>query len=121
MERDAMNTGTHASSPLSASRGTPIGPAQSWRAEPPRVGINDSAVRVVCDSTNEDLWTVGKDCGLEETLDKMARVSVGALLVTHERNVIGLITIEDIKRKRGTHRNANCVADVMTDAGYVPM
>jgi predicted transcriptional regulator len=116
-----MNTGTHDSSPLSASRGTPIGLAQSWRAEPPRVGINDSAVRVVCDSTNEDLWTVGKDCGLEETLDKMARVGVGALLVTHERNVVGLITVEDIKRKRGAHRNASRVADVMTDAGHVPM
>ena len=116
-----MNTGTHDFSPPSASRGTPVGLPQPWRAEQPRVGINDSAVRVVCDSTNEDLWTVGKDCGLEETLDKMARVGVGALLVTHERNVVGLITVEDIKRKRGAHRNASRVADVMTDAGHVPM
>jgi predicted transcriptional regulator len=121
MERNTINTGTHDSSPLPASRGTPAGLARSWKGEPPCVGINDSAVRVVCDSTNEHLWTVGKDCGLEEMLDKMARVGVGALLVTHERHVVGLITVEDIKRKRGTRRNANRVADVMTDAGHVPM
>jgi predicted transcriptional regulator len=121
MERNTINTGTHDSSPLPASRGTPAGPARSRKAEPPCVGINDSAVRVVCDSTNEHLWTVGKDCGLEEMLDKMARVGVGALLVTHERHVVGLITVEDIKRKRGTRRGANRVADVMTDAGHVPM
>jgi len=116
-----MNTGTHDSSPLPASRGTPLGLARSWTADPPCVGINDSAVLVVCDTTNEHLWTVGKDCGLEEMLDKVARVGVGALLVTHERHVVGLITVEDIKRKRGIRRNANRVADVMTDAGHVPM
>jgi predicted transcriptional regulator len=113
-----MNTGTHDSSALPAS---PVGLAQSWRAEPSCVGINDSAVRVVCDSTNEELWTVSKDCRLEEMLDKMARVGVGALLVTHERHVVGLITLEDIKSKRGTCGNAYRVADVMTDAGHVPM
>jgi predicted transcriptional regulator len=113
-----MNTGTHDSSPLPAS---PVGLAQSWRAEPSCVGINDSAVRVVCDSPNVELWTVSKDCGLEEMLDKMAQVGVGALLVTHERHVVGLITSEDIKRKRGTRGNAHRVADVMTDAGRVPM
>jgi predicted transcriptional regulator len=116
-----MNTGAHDSSPLPASGGTPVGLAPSWRAELLRVGLNDSAVHVVCDSINEDLWTVGKDCGLEEMLDKVARVRVGAMLVTHERNVVGLITVEDIKRKRGTHRSANRVADVMTDAVHVPM
>jgi CBS domain-containing protein len=116
-----MNTSRHDSSPLPASRGTPVGPALSRRAEPSGVGINDSAVRVVCDSTTEDLWTISKDCGLEEMLEKMARVGVAALLVTHERYVVGLITFEDIKRKRGTRRNANHVADVMTDAGHVPM
>jgi predicted transcriptional regulator len=116
-----MNTGTHSASPLPASRRAPAGRAQSWRAAPPRLGINDSAVRVVCDSTNDDLWTVGKDCELDEMLDKMARLRVGALLVTHERHVVGLITVEDVKRKRSTRRNAHRVADVMTDAGRVPM
>jgi CBS domain-containing protein len=116
-----MSTNTHASSPLAASRGTPVALARSWRAEPSGVDINDSAVRVVCDSTNEDLWTISKDCGLEEMLDKMARVGVGALLVTHERHVVGLISLKDIKRKRGPRRNTNLVADVMIDAGHVPM
>jgi CBS domain-containing protein len=78
-------------------------------------------VSVVCDSTTEDLWTIGKDCGLEEMLEQMARVGVDALLVTHERHVVGLITFKDIKRKRGTRSNANRVADIMTDAGHVPM
>jgi predicted transcriptional regulator len=116
-----MNTGTHDSSPRAASRGTQVEPAGSSRAEPPCVGINDSAVRVVCDSTTENLWTVSMDCGLDEMLHKMLRVGVGALLVTHEQHVVGLITIEDIKRKRGTRRNAQRVADVMTGAGHVPM
>jgi len=116
-----MNTTRHDSSPLPATRGTPAGPACSWRAEPSGVGLNDSAVRVVCESTNDDMWTVSKDCGLDEMLDKMARMGVGALLVTHDRHVVGLITSEDIKRKRGARRNANRVADVMTDGGHVPM
>jgi predicted transcriptional regulator len=116
-----MNTVTHNSVPLPASRGAPGELARSWRSEPPRVGINDSAERVVCDSANDDLWTVGKDCELEEMLEKMARLGVGALLVTHERHVVGLITVEDVKRERGTGRNAHRVADVMTDAGRVPM
>jgi CBS domain-containing protein len=78
-------------------------------------------VRVVCDSANENLWTISKDCGIDEMVGKMARVGVSALLVTHERHVVGLITFEDLKRKLGTRGNAHHVADVMTDAGHVPM
>jgi predicted transcriptional regulator len=116
-----MSTGTHDSSPLTASRRTPVERTRSCRAEPPCVGISDSAVRVVCDSQNGDLWTVSMNCGLEEMLDKMVQLGVGALLVTHEQHAVGLITVEDIKRKRGTRRNAQRVADVMTDAGHVPI
>jgi len=116
-----MNTGTHDSLQLPATGEALVGLARSWRARPPCVGINDSAVAVVCDSTSEDLWTVSKDCELEEMLDKMARARVGALLVAHEQHIVGLVTVEDIKRKRDTRGSAHSVADVMTDAGCVPM
>jgi predicted transcriptional regulator len=116
-----MITGTHDPSPLPASRGTAVERVRSWKGQPSDCGINDSAVRVVCDSANGELWTISKNCGLEETLEKMARVGVAALLVTHERHVVGLISLKDIKRKRGPRRNTNLVADVMIDAGDVPM
>src|ERR1700722_12418091 len=111
-----MNYGTHDSLQPAA-----VGLASPWQTRPPCVGIDDPARNVVCDATNEGLWTVSKECELKEMLDLMARARVGALLVAHERHVVGLITLEDISRKRGTRRNAHRVADVMTDAGCVPM
>jgi predicted transcriptional regulator len=54
-------------------------------------------------------------------LDKMLRLRVRAFLVTRAQQVVGLISFEDIKQGRGTHCNANRVADVMIDASHVPL
>jgi CBS domain-containing protein len=107
-----MNANTHDCSRLPASRGT---------AEPFHVRINDSAARVVSDSTGEVLWTIGGDCGLDEVLDKMAELGVPAFLVTREQQVVGLVTFDDVQRQRGPLCGPDCVADVMTDASHVPM
>jgi len=107
-----MNANTHDCSRLPASGGT---------AEPFHVRINDSAARVVSDSTGEVLWTIGGDCGLDEVLDKMAELGVPAFLVTREQQVVGLVTFDDVQRQRGPLCGPDCVADVMTDASHVPM
>jgi CBS domain-containing protein len=83
--------------------------------------MNDAAVGVVRKSTDEALWTISEDRSLAEVLRSMSRLGVKAFLVTRATQIIGLITLEDIKRERGTHGPAARVGDVMTDAAHVPM
>src|ERR1700691_4527986 len=84
--------------------------------EPSGVGFNDSAMRVISASTHQALWTISEQCRLDEVLDKMTQLGVRAFLVARERQVVGLIAWDDIKRECGTHWSAHRVADVMTDA-----
>jgi CBS domain-containing protein len=91
------------------------------RAEQAGIEFRDSAVRVVSDATHQTLWTVSADSGLALVLEAMSRLSVPAFLVMREREIVGLITFEDIRRARAIDGNANRVADVMTDAGHIPM
>jgi len=91
------------------------------RVGPTGVGFNDSALRVISASTHQALWTISDQCRLDEVLDEMSQLGVRAFLVARERQVVGLIAWDDIKRESGTHWNAHRVADVMTDAVHLPM
>ena len=116
---------------LPAPSGTPVGQFRRLRAEPPYVRHSDPAVSVLSDFAHEALWTINEDCGLDDVLDKMFRLGVRAFLVAREQQVVGLITFDEIKGEHDAHfhRNfgstnrsgARCVADVMTDAGDIPM
>jgi CBS domain-containing protein len=116
-----MNADSHNFWRLPGPRDTLIEGCRDVRNESPGVGIHDSAVRVVSDSTHQALWTINEDCWLDEALDKMSRLGVRAFLVTRERHVVGLISYEDIKRERAMYCGANRVADVMTDASHIPI
>jgi CBS domain-containing protein len=116
-----MNAGHHNGWQLPAARGTAVERRRPIGAESTGIGIHDSAMRVVSDSTLQTLWAISEDCWLDEALDKMSRLGVRAFLVSRERHVIGLISYEDIKRERATYCGANRVLGVMTDAGHIPM
>jgi CBS domain-containing protein len=88
---------------------------------PPGVGFNDSALRVISASTHQALWTISEQCRLDEVLEKMSQLGVRAFLVARERQVVGLIACDDIKRECGTRWSDHRVADVMTDAVHLPM
>jgi predicted transcriptional regulator len=89
---------------------------------PQYVDRDDCAVQVVSKPPHENLWVIGTDYGADEALKKMFWQGVGALLVSSHYYVVGLITAEDIKRQRGRSGSAEQrVADVMTDAGHVPL
>jgi predicted transcriptional regulator len=88
---------------------------------PSGVGFNDSAVRVISASTHQALWTISEQCRLDEVLDEMSQRGVRAFLVARERQVVGLIAWDDIKRECGTPWSAHRAADVMTDAAHLPM
>jgi len=82
---------------------------------------DDCAAQVVSKPPHETLWAISTDYGADEALKKMFWLGVGALLVTSHYYVVGLITAEDIKRQRGRSGADQRVADVMTDAGHVPL
>jgi predicted transcriptional regulator len=81
----------------------------------------DCAVQVVSKPPHETLWAISTDYGADEALKKMSGLGVGALLVINHYFVVGLITAEDIRRRRGVPGVDQRVADVMTDAGHVPL
>jgi predicted transcriptional regulator len=85
------------------------------------VDRDDCAVQVVSRPPHENLWVISTDYGADEALKKMFWQGVGALLVSSHYYVVGLITAEDIKRQRGRSGAGQRVADVMTDAGHVPL
>jgi predicted transcriptional regulator len=108
-----MGATTQANRPLTA-------PGES-ATDPPGVGFNDSALSVMSASPHQALWIISEQCRLDDVLDKMAQLGVRAFLVARERQVVGLIACDDIKRECGTHYDAHRVADVMTDAVHLPM
>jgi predicted transcriptional regulator len=117
-----MGTATHDFRRLPAP-GDSAGDSSSafQKAEAPGVGFNDSALRVISASTHQALWTISEQCRLDEVPDKMSQLGVRAFLVARERQVVGLIARDDIKRECGTRWSAHRVADVMTDAVHLPM
>ena len=117
-----MNATTHDFTRLPAPSERAGGSSFAFeRVGPSGVGFNDSALRVISASTHQALWTISDQCRLDEVLDEMSQLGVRAFLVARERQVVGLIAWDDIKRESGTHWSAHRVADVMTDAVHLPM
>jgi CBS domain-containing protein len=102
-------------------RGKAVRPLRFLKAEPPDVGINDSAIPFVRESTQDALWTISDDCEVGEALVGMSRLGVRAFLVTRAKQLVGLTTFEDIRRARGTYCHATRIAEVMTDACHLPI
>jgi CBS domain-containing protein len=113
--------GTHEPSSLRSQRGVLAGSLRPLQGATPHIRLDDSAVRVVSESTHDALWTIREDSRLDVALHRMFQLGVGAFLVTRARQVVGLIACDDIKRKRSTRCNATRVADVMTDAAHIPL
>jgi CBS domain-containing protein len=117
----AQNSGVQAmGATIQASRR--LAAADEIAAVPaPGVGFNDSALRVISASPHQALWIISEQCRLDDVLEKMTQLGVRAFLVARERQVVGLVACDDVKRDCGAHGDAHRVADVMTDAVHLPM
>jgi len=100
---------------------TGFGASAARKPAPPILRMDDSAVQLVDKSSSDVLWAIREDCGLDEVLGKMSRLRVSAFLVIRGRQIVGLVSCEDIRRMRGRVSIDSRVADVMTDAVRVPM
>jgi CBS domain-containing protein len=106
-------------------------PALSPRSRPhqPQLRVGDPAVRAMTDFLDDPPRTVAEGASLEGVIDHMFRLGARALLVVHDRSVIGLITAEDARdardarsaqQRRGAAVSELRVADVMTPSLDVP-
>jgi CBS domain-containing protein len=100
---------------------TELGASAARTPAPPILRMDDSAVQLVDKSPSDVLWAIREGCGLDEVLGKMSRLRVSAFLVIRGRQIVGIVSCEDIQRKRGRASIDSRVADVMTDAVHVPM
>jgi predicted transcriptional regulator len=100
---------------------TGFGASAARTPAPPILRMDDSAVQLVDTSSSDVLWAIREGCGLDEVLGKMSRLRVSAFLVIRGHQVVGLVTCEDIQRKRARVSVDSRVADVMTEAVHVPM
>lgn len=106
---------------MSATDVTGFG-APAARTPVPRIlRMDDSAVSLVDRSSPDVLWAIREHCGLDDVLRKMTRLRVSAFLVIRDHQVVGLVTCDDIQRKRDRSRIDSHVADVMTEAVHLPM
>jgi predicted transcriptional regulator len=85
--------------------------ASEWRIAPYRSS----------DHRPPKCWAISQECDLAEAHRRLAWLGVGALLVTSHEHVVGLITIDGIRRARARHATNQRVADAMTDAGHIPL
>src|ERR1700691_5521172 len=100
---------------------TGFGASAAQSPAPAILRMEDSAVQLVDRSSAAVLWAIREDCGLDEVLGRMSRLRVSAFLVMRGHQVVGLVTCEDIQRKRDRASIDSRVADVMTEAVHVRM
>ena len=121
-----MAVDMHASLRLAAPAGDPAKPFQRVRAKLPYVRLNDPAVRVMNDFTQEVPRTIDAALRLDDALDEMFRCAARAMLVTRGQQVVGLTTTDDLRGECITHSDYNawrddlCVADVMIGVDDIP-
>jgi CBS domain-containing protein len=96
-----------------------------YRTSLSRLKITDPAARAMSDFKQDPPLTITESVLLDEALDDMFRLGVRAFLVVREREVVGLITLEDA-RAASLPRSASrpdgepTVAEVMTPSSEVP-
>jgi hypothetical protein len=116
----------HASLRLAAPAENSAEPFQRVRVKLPYVRLNDPAVRVMTDFTQEAPRTIDAALGLDEALDQMFRCGARAMLVSRSQQIVGLITTDDLRGECITHsdysawRDELCVADVMIGVDDIP-
>jgi predicted transcriptional regulator len=96
------------------------------RVKLPYVRLNDPAVRVMNDFTQEAPPTIDVALGLDDALDEMFRCGARAMLVTRSQQIVGLITTDDLRGECIAHsdysawREELCVGDVMIGVDDIP-
>jgi len=76
-------------------------------------------VREILDQKGRDVWTVAPSDTVREALARMAEHNIGALVVTKDQQVIGVISERDFARKaiiEGTSSLETRVEDIMAVA-----
>ena len=80
-----------------------------------------ATVRNVLDEKGNSVWTVSPEAKVIAALKLMAEKNVGALVVTHENKLVGIITERDYARKvilQGRTSLETPVKDIMTRGVY---
>lgn len=94
--------------------------------QPPYVRLDDPAVCVMTDFTQEIAQTIGAEQRLDDALNELFRSDARTLLVTREQQVIGLVSVHDLRGEVIAHsgyrawRDSLRVADVMTNVSDMP-
>jgi CBS domain-containing protein len=76
-----------------------------------------STVRHILETKGNDIWTIGPDETVFEALRLMAEKRVGALLVTQNDQLIGILSERDYARKvilEGKTSRGTLVSEIMT-------
>ena len=80
-------------------------------------GTGMKTVRQILDSKGYDVWSVGPDDTVFDSLKVMADKGIGALLVMHDDKLVGIVTERDYARKvilEGKSSKTATVREVMT-------
>jgi CBS domain-containing protein len=74
-------------------------------------------VRQLLQAKGSEVWTIGPDASVYDALALMADKGIGALVVTQDKRVLGLLSERDYARNvvlRGRKSRETRVADIMT-------
>jgi CBS domain-containing protein len=80
-----------------------------------------TTVEEILQQKGHDVWTISPKATVMEALKLMAEKQVGALVVTHDDQVVGIISERDYARKvilRGRSSINTHVKEIMTDKVY---
>jgi predicted transcriptional regulator len=83
----------------------------------PRLKLSDPATRAMTDFISSPPLTVGEEYLLQDAVDHMFRMGARALLVVHDRKVVGMMTAGDAARSAPHHSR---VVEAMTLTENVP-
>jgi CBS domain-containing protein len=111
---------------LVAAEGAPTQLPRCLRQRPPYIQLSDPALCVMSDFTHEVAQTIGGEQRLDDALNELFRSGARTILVTSEQQVIGLVTVCDLRGESIAHsgyrawRDSLRVADVMTGVSDMP-
>jgi CBS domain-containing protein len=111
---------------LVAAHGTATELWPRLREKPPYVGLDASAVCVMNDFRREVARTIDAGRRLDDALNELFRSGARTILVTSAQQVIGLVTVRDLRGESIAHsdyrawRDSLRVADVMTNVSDMP-
>jgi CBS domain-containing protein len=96
-----------------------------------RIRTSDPAMRLMADAIREPQWTIAADCSMDEALDKFFLPGESVLFVASGRQVLGMVTAEDVAQylharselveHRAPGREAVSVGDLMIASSDIPV